>query len=299
MHAATVQIVSEVGYDGLTVARIIDRARLSRRTFYELFEDREDCFLAVFDRGVEEIATVVVPAYRREGQWRAAVRAGLTALLECLDADPQAAALCVVHALGAGPRALAHRARVLDGLREALDRGRASGKRGRELAPHTAEGLVGAVFGVIHARLCEPERGPLTDLAGSLMAMIVLPYLGPAAAADELARSAPRKRTDRRAVTLESPLEGLDMRLTYRTLRVLCTIAQQPGASNREVGEGSEVIDQGQISKLLARLERLGLVHNTGFGHALGKQNAWQLTARGTRVVAAIESGQGSNGSLS
>ena len=50
--AATVEAAAEVGYQGLSVAAIISRARLSRKTFYESFSDREDCFLATFERAL-------------------------------------------------------------------------------------------------------------------------------------------------------------------------------------------------------------------------------------------------------
>jgi DNA-binding MarR family transcriptional regulator len=79
-------------------------------------------------------------------------------------------------------------------------------------------------------------------------------------------------------------LEGLDMRLTYRTVRVLVTIASDPGASNREIADRAGVQDQGQISKLLARLEHLGLVQNSGAGPVRGEPNAWWLTPRGREV---------------
>jgi DNA-binding PadR family transcriptional regulator len=78
------------------------------------------------------------------------------------------------------------------------------------------------------------------------------------------------------------------MRLTYRTVRVLMGIAGHPGASNRTVAHASGISDQGQISKLLARLESLGLAENTGRGHPKGAPNAWRLTARGQEVEGAI-----------
>ena len=75
------------------------------------------------------------------------------------------------------------------------------------------------------------------------------------------------------------------MRLTYRTALVLRCIAGEPGATNRVVGEHAGVADPGQISKLLRRLERLGLVVNTGGGHLSGEPNAWELTVHGRQVV--------------
>jgi DNA-binding MarR family transcriptional regulator len=83
-------------------------------------------------------------------------------------------------------------------------------------------------------------------------------------------------------------LATLPMRLTYRTARVLETIAEQPGVSNRLVGEYAGVSDQGQISKLLARLERLGLIENAGEGQRAGEANAWRLTGTGERVAQSI-----------
>jgi hypothetical protein len=86
------------------------------------------------------------------------------------------------------------------------------------------------------------------------------------------------------------PLVGLPMRLTYRTLRALNAIADHPGASNRAIGQVAEAYDQGQISKLLSRLERLGLVENmAGGGHRpTGEPNAWRLTSRGVEVERAL-----------
>ena len=74
------------------------------------------------------------------------------------------------------------------------------------------------------------------------------------------------------------------MRLTYRTVRVLTFVGEHPGASNREVAEGAGIADQGQISKLLTRLERLRLVRNLGEGQIKGAANEWYLTDRGGQV---------------
>jgi DNA-binding MarR family transcriptional regulator len=82
------------------------------------------------------------------------------------------------------------------------------------------------------------------------------------------------------------------MRLTYRTVRVLTSVAEHPGSSNREVGLGAGMEDQGQISKLLARLQRLELIQNTRSPAARGAPNAWGLTERGWNVQRAI-AGQG------
>jgi DNA-binding MarR family transcriptional regulator len=81
------------------------------------------------------------------------------------------------------------------------------------------------------------------------------------------------------------------MRLTYRTARVLQAAAENPGASNRVIGEQADLYDQGQISKLLGRLERIGLLVNTGVGHARGEPNVWRLTTLGERVARQLSLG--------
>jgi DNA-binding MarR family transcriptional regulator len=73
--------------------------------------------------------------------------------------------------------------------------------------------------------------------------------------------------------------------LTYRTARVLAAIAEQPGASNRQIAAAAGISDEGQISRLLKRLQNLGLIENTGLGHTKGKPNAWRPTAKGDEVV--------------
>jgi hypothetical protein len=77
---------------------------------------------------------------------------------------------------------------------------------------------------------------------------------------------------------------------------VLAAIAAAPGASNRLVAEAAGVVDQGQISKLLARLEHLGLIRNTGVGHVKGEPNAWELTVRGREVQQALSTRPGETG---
>jgi AcrR family transcriptional regulator len=303
MLGALVEVAREQGARGITVSRVVARSGVSRRTFYELFDDRDDCFLTAFDLAIERAGQRVLPAYRGAGSWRERVRAALGAVLEFLEDEPGMGSLCVVDALGAGPQALARRAAVMDVLIDVVDEGRAHARVGSKPTRLTAEGVVGAVLGVLHARITasgvrpngsvpghassrratgRPIAQSFAGLLGPLMGMILLPYLGPAAAAREAARAAPPPRPSRQA--RGDPLRDLDMRLTYRTVRVLIAIADHPGASNRQIADVSGVTDQGQISKLLARLEHLGLIGNACAAPARGEPNVWRLTPRGEEV---------------
>ena len=225
--------------------------------------------------------------------WRERVRGGLWAILGFFDREPVLARLCVVEALRGGPWVLARREEILARLAAVLDEGRAQTPRGAECML-TAEGLVGAAFTIVYARLSRGQREPLTGLLGELMGMIVLPYQGAAAARREQARPVPAGPVDtgdRRAArgrVVGDPLEGVAMRLTYRTARVLEGVGEHPGASNRQVSEYAGISDQGQVSKLLRRLARLGLLTNTGPGHLKGEPNAWALTIKGEQVARSI-----------
>jgi AcrR family transcriptional regulator len=298
---AMTEVASERGAANVTVAHVVARSGVSRRTFYELFEDREACFLAAFDDAAARIAAEVVPAYEAQkrplsrASWREGIRAALAELLEFLDEEPEVGRLCIVESLAAGPRALERRARVVALVKRALDEGHGGMSRTRpprEPPPLTAEGVIGAVSSVLHARLTEPmPKGPtagsFAELLGPLMGMIVLPYEGLAAATREIERPrAPRPKRPRSQG--RDPLRELDMRLTYRTVRVLLAVAQSPGASNRALADAADVSDQGQISKLLSRLQTLGLIHNSGGGPARGEPNAWRLTGKGEQVGNAI-----------
>ena len=288
MLAAAVEVVQEVGYPRMTVARVIERARVSRKTFYDTFSDREECFLGAFEQALDHARELAAEAYEREPGWRDGIRAALARLLIFTDEEPALAKLCVIDALSAGESVLRRRAEVLEELAAVIDRGRLVTQVVREPPQVTAEGIVGAVFAVLHTRLLEGRKELLEDLLGPLMSIVVLPYLGTRAASRELSTpplmTGRRRRPPERQPRADDPLAGLKIRLTYRTVRVLMIIAEHPGASNREIAHGSGIVDQGQISKLLTRLERLKLVENVGDGAEKGAANAWHLTGRGAQL---------------
>ncbi len=289
------ELVGDVGIEGASVGRICKRAGVSRRTFYDLFDDREACLLAAFDQAVERLREAAVAACAGERGWLERVRRALTALLARLDEEPGLARLCAVETLRAGPAVLDRRRAVLERLAAAIDEGRGAGRG--EPPPLTAESTIGGVAAVVHARVLAGAGEPLAELAPSLMSMIVHPYLGPAAARRELGRRpAPRPREGVspgrgprvRAAASADPFRDLQIRLTFRTARVLAAVGARPGASNREIGLAAGVGDQGQMSKLLRRLEDAALIENGGNGQPRGERNAWRLTARGRGLLGVL-----------
>jgi AcrR family transcriptional regulator/DNA-binding MarR family transcriptional regulator len=287
---AMAEMTVEWGAGAVTVSHVVARAGVSRRTFYELFPDREACLLAALDLGVERARARVEPAYTAQARWRDGIRVGLATFLSFLEDEPALGRLCVVHSLGGGADVLSRRAEVLGNLSKVVDQGRTEGAAGSvQPSAVIAEGIVGAVLSVIYTRLQAAEEGrddePLIELFGVLMNLILLPYLGPSAARRELTRPVPKVQAG-----TDAALAGKDrdddpqIRLTYRTARVLTAIAEYPGASNREVATRAGIVDQGQVSKLLGRLLRLGLIANTGDNSSRGAPNAWRLTELGERV---------------
>lgn len=285
MLAAMAEVACERGAANATVAHVVARSGVSRRTFYEIFEDREDCFMAAFDEALARAGEYVLATDDKPSErWRERIRAALTALLRFLDEEPFKGRLLIVEALSAGPQALQRRQQVLAGAVRAIDEGRCESKAGAETPPLTAEGVVGAVLAIVHSRMLASDGEPLVGLANQLMAMIVLPYAGPAAARRELARDKPAGESRAPRPARSNPLTELEMRLTYRTVRVLMAIGAQPGSSNRGVADTAGISDPGQISKLLHRLHQLGLIEKAPGGRARGEPNAWRLTAKGQQV---------------
>jgi AcrR family transcriptional regulator/DNA-binding MarR family transcriptional regulator len=285
MLSAAVELVEEVGYSRMTVAQVIGRAGVSRKTFYDFFADREDCFLAAFEQAITHARFRASERYELEPGWREAIRSALATVLLFIDEEPALARLCIVEALGAGERVLDRRSRLLAELADVVDRGRLATSATRHPPEITAEAVVGAVFAVLHTHVLEGRKESATDLLGPLMSVIVLPYLGAGPAGRELNRPpiarAWRARGPARG---KDPLDGLNVRLTYRTVRVLMALAEHPGASNRETAAGSGIVDPGQISKLLTRLSRLNLIENLCDGQQKGAANAWHLTAYGAKI---------------
>ncbi len=276
------------GWGGsIALADVAARAGLSPRRLRAQFADVEACFLAAFERCSEHAGTAMAEAYAGEHGWVEAVRSALAAALELIEREPDLARLWIIYALGAGPRVLSSRAVAIATLAEYVDRGRLESRVRAEPPAITAEGVVGALLVVLQTRLLASQPEPPGALRGELMSLILLPYLGSVAARRELTRPAGRSPAGRRAQPPHSgraAMGGAGPRLTYRTARVLTAIAERPGSSNREVANRAEVVDQGQISKLLSRLEAQGLIANVGGGGLRGAPNAWELTLRGEQL---------------
>ena len=287
--ATTVRLVCAGGLQSVSVEDIVAAARVPEALFYELFVDRDAVVLAAVEDALARAGERARLAFEAEGGWLEGVRSGLCALLEFFDEQPLLARLLVVHsseALMLGAR----RGEVLERLALVLDEERAPARR---YPPSlAAEGLVSGVLGVLHGRLVKRDPGALVELSGQLMSMIVLPYLGARAARRELSRpvQSPNRVPLSRGAALEL-LQGTSGRAVKRHLtpRVLAVIAAEPGLSNTEVATRAGVKDQGHMSRLLARLLRLGLVESALQEGQRAGSKAWRLTTIGKEFERALQ----------
>lgn len=162
--------VGERGYGEMSVAAVLRRAGMSRKTFYELFENKEDCFLQAFDAAVIRARMIVGAAYYRRG-WltlRDRVELGLAAFLDLCATEPEFARMCIVEVLAAGPRARERRdAAVLDFARF-IEFPREEA-RGHSAPSLVSEAIAGGLYGVLYTRVARGETAQLPMLLDELM----------------------------------------------------------------------------------------------------------------------------------
>jgi len=185
--AAMLDAAATLGYRETNVQDVIERAGVSRPTFYEHFNNKDDCFLAAFDAGARRLRAKISSAAAGTAVWRGKLRLSLAAVLAFAVAEPQTARTLIVEARAASPEAAQRRIDLLDGFAGGLE---ASARELLPAPPHrsplTAAGVVGGVESVLYARLCRGEADQLESLLPSLMYFAVLPYEGQEAAREEL-----------------------------------------------------------------------------------------------------------------
>lgn len=178
--AAVTEVVAEDGYQAARVTDVIARAGVSRKTFYEHFSDKEECFLAAYDTNLADLMGATSANFDRPEDWPERVRSGLTAFLEGLASRPDAARMCMVEVLAAGPKALARREAAIRGFTYFLDAGRSGAPRG--LPPFTALAIIGGVNELLYAEILRGAVADLPKLLPELVYWVTLPFLGHEAA---------------------------------------------------------------------------------------------------------------------
>jgi AcrR family transcriptional regulator len=170
-----VEAVGEHGYNETTIGRIATAAKVSRRTFYEYFTDKEDCFLAAYDVIDDHVRAAMLGAPGSDQRWPERVRARLAALLDDLSHDPVVASFYLVEPLAAGGKVAA---RYRDAMQLLADTIRPEPPPGGVAMEVRDQALIGAVTTLIVRRLNGGTADRLPELLPDLTELVLAPYLG-------------------------------------------------------------------------------------------------------------------------
>ena len=172
---AMAQAVAEHGYGATTVAHVVAVAGVSRKTFYEHFGDKEDCFLALYDTGIAYVLGRIIEALGDEDadhDPRARVVTGLEAFLAVLAEEPAFTRAIIREVHAAGPRAFGRRRATLEVFAQRYEQINADARaKDPSIAPlshDSALALVGAISEMIAIRIEDGQTRELADLTESL-----------------------------------------------------------------------------------------------------------------------------------
>jgi AcrR family transcriptional regulator len=186
---AMVEAVADRGYAETRVVDVIERAGLSRKTFYELFGDKEDCFLAAYDEVSARLYAVTEEAFEKAAgrPWAERITDGITALVEELASDQAAARFAVIEVLAAGPRALARRDAAIRQFTGFIDAGRSESSL--ELPGLTSTAIVGGIYELLYSEILHGATSQIPTRVPEIVYWITQPFLGPERAAEERERA--------------------------------------------------------------------------------------------------------------
>lgn len=181
-----VRVLAEKGSESATVPEVLRRAGVSRPAFYELFESKEECMFAAYERVIDALVAHVDRAFEADGPWPLRLRRALRALLEAFSAEPEVARMATVEVPAAKPEAQRR-------YHDALLRFVPLFREGREYAesdvplPHALELMaVGSIEAIISNKVAAGRTEELPALLPDLLFMVLVPYVGPEAATAEV-----------------------------------------------------------------------------------------------------------------
>jgi len=176
----------ELGYEGVAVRHVIERAKTSRATFYKNFEDREDCFTQAHRDACDWLYRRLVGAAKRRQSWRAGLRAAMAELLEFCANQPAIAKALFVEVHAVGEPALAQRRDLMERLSRALDGARREIPSRQAPPPVTSTFIVGAIDTLVSAKLMDGDGERAPEMLPGLLHFVVMQYFGEDAAWEEM-----------------------------------------------------------------------------------------------------------------
>jgi AcrR family transcriptional regulator len=182
---AMTETVGEHGYHGVRVADVVWRAGVSRKTFYELFEGKDDCFCVTYGTWIDHLLEQMFAAFDTQTVWVDRLRAALTALLGALAREPDVARLCFSEVVAAGGASQRRREAAIAAVAELFE---APGMPDGVLGETLRAGRVSELGETLRREIVADRTEQLPSLAPELMCAMVLPFLGMDAAQRELSR---------------------------------------------------------------------------------------------------------------
>lgn len=175
--AAVAAVVAEYGYNQATIAQIAAAASVSRRTFYENFDGKEESFFAAYDALDDYLAGLMEEARAAQSDWTGRVAATFVALLDFLSSRPELARLYLVEAAAVGEAMAARRERTTQRFISLLEEGRPEAGE-RAPAVGIEEALVGGAVTLLARRIVAGEGEHLDRFAPAVIEFVLAPYLG-------------------------------------------------------------------------------------------------------------------------
>jgi AcrR family transcriptional regulator len=169
------ELVATHGYRDVPVASVIQHAGVSRKTFYELYSSKEECFVAIYEREMERLLAPTLQAFEGDEPWSDRLRTALGVLLGALAAGPAAARICFVEVLAAGPHALERRAKAYAAL-DPLFAPPATGSPEETPSRAIVAGSVGYLTETLHREIGAGRTAELPKLRAQLMQTLTLPF---------------------------------------------------------------------------------------------------------------------------
>ena len=182
LFEATVDLVARRGYLNTSVDHLVKAARVGYVAFYDLFDDKEGCFLAAFDRIVEETAEALTEAVAGEQGWPQQMTAALSCLFDLLLEDPRRARVALVEVQAAGPDAYARYEQALDRAVPKLREGRELSEEAAELSETLEEAILGGIVWIVHQRIVKGELDEVEALLANSIQIALSPFVGEAEA---------------------------------------------------------------------------------------------------------------------
>jgi AcrR family transcriptional regulator len=292
--ASMTALSRERDWHGISVDRICEHAAMSRRTFYEHFDDAEDCFASAIEEALGSLWDEVDAAVTQVGDdWAEQVAVAIVTFLAALELDRPRAWMAIMEPLYGNGRARAARQVVVDRFVALLERGPADDDADRVPAS-TAAGTIGGLWELAlqHVSGGEDAVG-IDEAAGSAIFLALSPFVGRheamrhafgARKPSDVVAAARAAATADTAPAVDAELAQAALRLTELAADTLRHVAAHPGCGNVEIADAIGVAHESQMSRVLRRLADDGLAES----RREGRSHAWGLTDRGAAVAARL-----------